>query len=523
MDAELLDLLRADLDASGYSLGSVASLWGNAAESSRQRGVHVPARRALVAREASPLATLAKLFLFGDSVGVDEISCAFPALGAGGAVALGLVEATSEGRYRAILSLNPISLPDPAALLPGDAVNWYVLSDLDDQLRNAPARPDHVMGVGGATRSLLAQAPFGHQTVLPGLTALDLGTGCGVVAMYLARAGASRIVATDISDRALMLARANAQLNGMAERIEFRQGDLFQPVSGEQFGLILSNPPFVITPRGDDEKTRYEYRDGGLTGDELAAKVVREAPIHLEIGGVLLCLANWEVPWGGDGLARVGGWIEDASRAAESTLDAWVIERDRVDPVQYAETWARDGGARPGTADFDALMTGWLNDFEARKIVGVGLGSIRVRRAEVGAENVIRREQSLGMFASDGPGIALSAAFYAGSRVARMTDAEMLADTWLVHPRVIDEREHQPGAEAPNAIHLVIDTPIGQRIGADPLLTAALGVCDGDLTLAQIAGAIAQVLEVDEAEASAALIEGFRELVWLGMVAPAPR
>ena len=205
--------------------------------------------------------------MLGCEVSSDAVETALPTLGVEGARELGLVDPAGTG-FVASLSLNPVELPDPlgqgASTGAGTPLQWWILSDLDDQLRAGPARPDHVMGVGGATRSLLAQLPLGPHVTLLGGSVLDLGTGCGVVALMLAHALArfdvQRIVATDISERALSFARANARLNGLHGAIEFRQGDLFAPVAGERFDLIASNPPFVITPRSPgDDRARYEY------------------------------------------------------------------------------------------------------------------------------------------------------------------------------------------------------------------------------------------------------------------------
>lgn len=525
MDPELLDRLRADLRAAGYSLSGVAALWGSAAEASRARGVFAPALRNIGDLAPNALSVLGRVFLLGEQVSAAALTLAFPALTCEGARSLGLVVSDGDA-YRAALSLNPIDLPDPGAPEAGGTIAWWIISDLDDQLRRGPARSDHVMGVGGATRSLLGLAPLGHGTHALGLSTLDLGTGCGIIAMYLAHSGADRVVATDISERALRLAQANARLNGYADRIDFRLGDLFSAVDGERFDLILSNPPFVITPRRSSDEPKYDYRDGGMTGDDLAAKVVREAPRYLAEGGSLICLANWEAVWGTSGLDRVAGWIDDGSAYGTCTLDAWVIERDRVDPTQYAETWARDGGAKPGDIEFERLVNDWLDDFAARRVVGIGLGSVRVRRVpEQGPaiDNVVRTEHAPGMFAPDGAGWPLARAFVAGTTAARMPDEEVLDTAWIRSPRVYEEREYRPGSEHPRAINVVIDTPIGRREAVDPLLAAALGVCDGDLTLRQIAGALATVMEVEEGAASAMLVESMRELAWHGMVAPAAR
>ncbi|WP_244303344.1 DUF7059 domain-containing protein [Leucobacter coleopterorum] len=441
MDPELIDLLRADLTSAEYNTAAVTSLLGVTADGARQRGVFTPALRVLKGRETSALATLTRVFLLGETGTAAELDAALPKLGHAGAEQLGLLTGDPDSHhFRAVLSLNPVALEAASG-----ASEWWIISDLDDQLRRGPARPDHVMGVGGATRSLITQAPSGKVG-----SALDLGTGCGIVALHLAcelvDVADAKIVATDISERALMLACANARLNGQQDRIEFRQGSLFEPVDGERFDLILSNPPFVITPQNQPADTeRYEYRDGGMRGDDLVAGVVSDAPKHLTVGGTLLCLANWECPWGVDGLERAQEWIAGPQDRAEHVA-AWVIERDRIEPAQYAETWARDGGARPGSEAFDTLMTGWLDDFAERNVVAIGLGSIRLQRLDMNnsCSASIHVERAGGPFSPDA-GEVLQSAFKAATRVAQMSDAQLLETRWLLDSGVTEEREHQPG------------------------------------------------------------------------------
>jgi release factor glutamine methyltransferase len=72
---------------------------------------------------------------------------------------------------------------------------------------------------------------------------LDLGTGSGVLAVAAA-ATAGRVVAVDVNPQAVRCARLNALLNGREERIEVRLGDLYGPVAGERFDLVVSNPPY---------------------------------------------------------------------------------------------------------------------------------------------------------------------------------------------------------------------------------------------------------------------------------------
>src|SRR5206468_7044146 len=99
----------------------------------------------------------------------------------------------------------------------------------------------HVLGVGGASL-MLARCAFRR----PVGRVLDLGTGCGVQALHAARHAGS-VTATDVSARALAFAAFTLALNGV--RAQLRQGDLLEPVRGEVFDQVVSNPPFVITPR----------------------------------------------------------------------------------------------------------------------------------------------------------------------------------------------------------------------------------------------------------------------------------
>lgn len=121
---------------------------------------------------------------------------------------------------------------------------------------------------------------------------LDLGTGSGAIAIALAAAWpASSFVAADLSAEALAVARRNAMLNGVAERIRFVQSDWFSHIEGE-FDLIVSNPPYVPTARvvAAQDELRYEPRlalDGGERGLDALARIIGESPSHLRWRGAL--------------------------------------------------------------------------------------------------------------------------------------------------------------------------------------------------------------------------------------------
>ena len=115
---------------------------------------------------------------------------------------------------------------------------------------------------------------------------LDLGTGSGFLALVASRTAAI-VVATDINPRAVRFARANVALNGLQERIDVRQGDLFEPVPGQRFDCILANPPFEPTPAN---RRQCVHSDGGRSGLVTTVRILARAAEHLVDGGILQLL-----------------------------------------------------------------------------------------------------------------------------------------------------------------------------------------------------------------------------------------
>ena len=113
---------------------------------------------------------------------------------------------------------------------------------------------------------------------------LDMGTGSGVCAVFAALR-ARRVVAVDINPAAVRCASINAALNGVQHRLEVRHGDLFAPVSGEHFDLILFNPPFLSGRPRDDRDRAWRSLDVA----ERFAAGVRE---HLAPGGAALVVLS---------------------------------------------------------------------------------------------------------------------------------------------------------------------------------------------------------------------------------------
>lgn len=443
----------------------------------------------------SPAGVLARIFVLGLPVSTEELSAALPALGIDGAIELGLISHDGD-QLRAALDLRPYSFVDAHGV-----GSWWIASDLGELSVPGALREDHVLGVGGASLTL-----SGLMVGTPVEVALDIGTGCGIQAMHAAR-HATRVVATDVSLRALKMAALNAELNDI-QNIEFRLGSLFDPVAGERFGQIISNPPFVITPRAQGVPA-YEYRDGGMEGDALVEAVITGLADHLEPGGIAQLLGNWEYRRGADGLERVGEWV------VSTGLDAWVIEREVQDAALYSETWIRDGGTRPGV-EFDRLYGAWLDDFERRSVTAVGFGYLTLQATSQGLHRLERVDSPL----AGSLGIHVAETLSASAWLSARTDDELGRERLEMAQDVTEERHYWPGADDPTVMTLRQGGGFGRSVPLDTGLAALVGACDGELSVRAIIAAIAQLLEVDESALTTSLMPSIRELVTTGFLRP---
>src|SRR6185436_9763279 len=164
-----------------------------------------------------------------------------------------------------------------------------------------------VFRTGTVLARTVATSPWA-QPRSEGSRALDLGTGSGVGAVFAARRG-YQVVAVDLNPEAVRCARLNALLHRLEDRIEARQGDLFAPVAGEAFDLVLFNPPFF---RGAPRSSV----DLAWRGTDVLERFAAGLPAVLAPGGVALLLLSTD----GDGpalldaLGRGGFEIETAAR-----------------------------------------------------------------------------------------------------------------------------------------------------------------------------------------------------------------
>ena len=181
---------------------------------------------------------------------------------------------------------------------------------------------------------------------------LDVGTGSGAIALALAAEWPAAVVtATDASEEALVVARANAAACGLAERIHLLHGDWFEPVALDQrFEVIVSNPPYIAVGERDalqDQVREFEPERAlfsGETGLEALREIVEEAPRHLVAGGLLaLELAEMRA-------REVAGWLEGAHDWQSVTLiddlaarPRCLLARRQGGPAIAPAQWTEEG------------------------------------------------------------------------------------------------------------------------------------------------------------------------------------
>ena len=516
--------LRADLADSGWGVEAVAALLGEAADAALRREIRLPALRAVRAALAdgpapSPVAVLTALFMLGEPVPATALDAALPRTAAAGAAAIGLVgEPDGAGCVRALVDLRPHEAVDDAG-----EVRWWVASDLGELVTGRALAPDHVLGVGGAGLTLAGLTPRTRVR-----TALDLGCGCGIQTLYLLR-HAEHVVATDISVRALAFTAFNAALAGVSVtgapdagsepvlgsgRLELLHGSLLEPVVGRRFDLIASNPPFVLTPPAVREAglPLMEYRDAG---GPILPGLVAGLGEHLEPGAVAVMLGNWEHRGTGSWRDAVAAWVPEE-------LDAWVIERELQDPVEYATMWLRDGGLTPerDAEGFDAALEAWIDDFEARDVRGVGFGYLIVHRPWRRREpwRLLEEVTTSGQ-GTLGPHVA--EVLEVRERLAGLDD-EAVADLHpLLAPDVTEERHLIPGAAEPTVILLRQGGGLGRALQASTAVAALAGVADGELSVGQVASAVAALSELNATDGAALrveMVEAARHLLAAGFL-----
>jgi len=341
----------------------------------------------------------------------------------------------------------------------------------------------------------------------PSRATLDLGTGSGILSIGAAR-HSDLVVATDLNPRVPSFVTFNARLNGI-DNIEMLLGDGFQPVAGRTFDLILSNPPFFITPKLD-----YMFCDNSLELDQLCRRLVKEAPAFLNEGGYMQMLCEWaqvnDQPWE----ERIAEWLEGTG------CDAWVMKGLTQCPEEYAQYRIRETTQDSGR---DAeLYQGYMAYYRGHGVQAIHDGLIVMRRRS--GKNWVRIEEVPKTPNGDLGDLVLST-FAAHDLLLEMEEDEKLL---AIKPRLAAharlEQVCQQAGDRWQAESLTLRLTRGFPFhwNMQPLAAEFLATCDGTRTAEQ-------VVQVFAANANAPLetvrrecLAMIRKLIERGFVVVAP-
>jgi methylase of polypeptide subunit release factors len=456
-----LDSLAAMLREAGYSQEAI---WRTASVASRVRLPELVRVAKLLQTEGEePLTLLVRLFHAGGSAPREVVDRLLPELDLEGLAAIGILSTDGD---------------EVTGVLRIDEYEGLLLACDRDT-----SRPDQVMGMSPSTMLTVAHTPREHTAA-----ALDVGTGSGVHALLAAR-HADHVVATDASPRALWMTSLNARLNGV-ENVETREGSFFEPVAGERFGLVVSNPPYIVSPDAS-----FLYRDSGMEGDSLCRSLLAGLPGLLEQGGFATLQCNW-----------IHGAAEKWWRPIERVLsgsgcDAFMVRLQTDDPFEYAARWSESHHAGdPG--GYRSTVRRWVDHYRDTGIESITGTMVVLRRRAGGGGH--RRAVSLGRSPKRPTGDALARLFEAQDRLTGLDDAALLG-TPVRSATGLSVERFERGLGGRSIVVLDCDSALGVRRPVEPALASLVQALDGERS-AREAGAVES------------LAGGLRDLVKLGFV-----
>lgn len=433
----------------------------------------------------SALDTLIRLFLIDAPCTEDTVRNTFGAIDIEVLCDAGILSMTDGGMIEAGIKIIPhrglhIAFDRPGILLTG-------------------LRENYVMGIGSSTLTLANITVRKHSR-----STLDLGCGCGYHAL-LAASHSGKVYASDINPRALDFTRFNAALNGF-ENIICVEGSLFEPFAGQVFDLIISNPPFVISP-----EKRYIYRDGGMAGDEFCRQIVKLAGNHLNEGGFLQMLCNWAEYEDTDWRETLSGWF------ASSGCDAWVIRSETRSIGTYASTWIKHT-EKEDSLDFTGRFEEWLQYYKSLGIVSVGAGIVNMRKSSK-EKNWFRPDEAPEKML--GPcGKNIEQGFKAFDYLFTADDETLLKTKFKLSDDARLERVSAPSPEgwADESIKLTLVKGLVYSGGIDPVMSNMLIKCDGEKPLGELLADISSSVNIPVANLQQGFCNMIREMVAKGFL-----
>ena len=485
LDPRSLDALREVFDRVSYHEKSVeailpAGLNGNATA----EGAAPMVLRAL--GEPTPLGLLIRLFLLSAPVAEESVAELFGESLVAALTSGGLLEATPQG------------LACPVIIQP--VRGFYIVYD-PVAAKLSPVGRYLVMGMSTSSLAPANAAPRRHYR-----RALDVGCGGGFQSFHLAT-HCDEVVGLDINPRALSLGRLAARLNRTGN-IDLRLSNFYAAVIGEKFDLILSNPPFVISPESE-----FHYRDGGLGADRVTETVIRNASSYLTDGGIAVIICEWAMLQGGEPHDRLKQWV------AGNGCDVWVSTSKGEDLPSYAMSWLRAYRAHLSPEEFHRTYNRWLDYYDDLHMTGIQTGLVVLRK----------RAGGNWLYIDEAPPVIRG-------RWGE-TLLQLFAIHTLLHQATVDQLLDQPYqlASAARMRHvyqqvgsrwssteaeIFLEEPLPYSGRIDQYTAGLLARCDGTVPLRELIAAMGDAVGVSFAEIVEAALPILRGLLQRGYLIP---
>jgi hypothetical protein len=340
-----------------------------------------------------------------------------------------------------------------------------------------PVPANHVLGI---TNSCTMLSDFTVRR--PVATALDVGTGSGVLALVASR-HSRQVYGTDTNSRAIALARFNAAMNSIAA-VEFREGSCYDPVPGQKFDLIVCNPPFVVTP-----SSSYIYRDSGVEGDGFARKLIADGATRLQPGGFMQIVCDWIHPLGGGWKERLAEWFQGTG------CDAWAVGTNTLDASTYAHLWIKDSEPADDVRNARTHRD-WLAFYQRERIEAITTGLIALRNSGSSRPFVRIDENPVRL---DGLGDFIWRGFRLRDYLDQVSrDEDLLQATLRVSPDAALSHScgWQDSSWRVRASAIRLNRGLQLEGSIDLRLANMVALCDGRRTVRQVVEETARSLEV---------------------------
>jgi methylase of polypeptide subunit release factors len=367
----------------------------------------------------------------------------------------------------------------------GNAVAQCMLSPMEgvivlaDQLVSMESNPrsDMVLPPNPTTQTLSR-----FMLRRPVRSALDFGTGSGILALLLSKQAES-VLATDINPRAILFAQMSAALNGL-ENVEFVTGDGLEPVKGRRFDQVVANPPFFVSPTKD-----FVFCHTSMELDGFCRALVQNVPDYLNDDGFFQMISEWVQLEGQPWTARLADWFSAPG------CDVMIWKAFDYNIGKYAQERLFESNPLNPENDSEVFHSK-IRFFQDKQVAGISGGLIAMHK-RVGQNWV--RIQELNQTPHVPFGEDVLRRFTGYTVVKSVADEELVLFKPKLAPaaRLRQESEAAEGVWKPVYQRLEIIEGLLGSLAVDPLVSSVIARFDGSRTVSDIAAEVTKSTGAD--------------------------